>query len=366
MIPETKRPTVGDRAPDFLLPNTAGQLGRFYDRFAGNRALLHVQPGPAQSAAEQSFLEDLAARAGDLADLKVTPIIVTRRASEENAALATALSFEGTIFSDPAGAITEGYAVAAKGQAQAPAVTFAIDANQRLLGVFDHGAGPVALDDCLAPIRDDVIAPTRLVQAQAPILLIPRVIDPDLCRRLIDDWQADHREGEVRLRGSTSGQTRVVSYGSKKRLDHRPSEATNQALSQMVIRRIAPEVHKAFYFSTNIIEHFCIGAYDAGRGDYFKPHRDNTTPETEPRRYAVTLNLNDDYEGGDLSFPEYGSQLYRAPVGGAVVFSCSLMHEATPVTSGRRYVALTFMIDPAAARRRAERERQAARPGAGA
>ena len=50
----------------------------------------------------------------------------------------------------------------------------------------------------------------------------------------------------------------------------------------------------------------------------------------------MTINLNaDDYEGGDLRFPEFGPRTYRAPTGGAVVFSCSLLHEATPVTRGR-------------------------------
>ena len=31
-----------------------------------------------------------------------------------------------------------------------------------------------------------------------------------------------------------------------------------------------------------------------------------------------------------------------------IVFSCSLLHEATPVTSGRRYAFLPFLYDEAA------------------
>lgn len=34
----------------------------------------------------------------------------------------------------------------------------------------------------------------------------------------------------------------------------------------------------------------------------------------------------------------------------AVVFSCSLLHEATPVTQGLRYCYLPFLYDDAAAR----------------
>ena len=52
-------------------------------------------------------------------------------------------------------------------------------------------------------------------------------------------------------------------------------------------------------------------------------------------------------DGGDLRFPEFGSRTYRPPTGGAVVFSCSLLHEATPVTRGRRYAFLPFFFDEA-------------------
>jgi hypothetical protein len=35
-----------------------------------------------------------------------------------------------------------------------------------------------------------------------------------------------------------------------------------------------------------------------------------------------------------------------------VVFSCSLLHEATPVTSGRRFACLPFLYDEEAAQLR--------------
>jgi hypothetical protein len=37
-----------------------------------------------------------------------------------------------------------------------------------------------------------------------------------------------------------------------------------------------------------------------------------------------------------------------------VVFSCSLLHEAMPVTRGKRYMFLPFLYDEAGARVRAE------------
>jgi predicted 2-oxoglutarate/Fe(II)-dependent dioxygenase YbiX len=57
----------------------------------------------------------------------------------------------------------------------------------------------------------------------------------------------------------------------------------------------------------------------------------------------MTLNLNaGEYEGGYLTFPEYDLHLYKPDTGSAVIFSCSLMHEATPVRSGRRFGLFAF------------------------
>jgi predicted 2-oxoglutarate/Fe(II)-dependent dioxygenase YbiX len=109
-----------------------------------------------------------------------------------------------------------------------------------------------------------------------------------------------------------------------------------------------PEIKKAFQFDATRIERYIVACYDASDGGYFRPHRDNTTTATSHRRFAVSINLNaEEFEGGDLRFPEFGRRTYRPPTGGAVVFSCSLLHEATPVTRGTRYATLPFLFDEA-------------------
>ncbi len=40
------------------------------------------------------------------------------------------------------------------------------------------------------------------------------------------------------------------------------------------------------------------------------------------RRFAVSINLNNNFEGCDLMFPEFGRKVYRPSEGGALVFSC--------------------------------------------
>ena len=46
------------------------------------------------------------------------------------------------------------------------------------------------------------------------------------------------------------------------------------------------------------IERYIIACYDAATGGHFAAHRDNTTPGTAHWRFAVTINLNDDFVGG--------------------------------------------------------------------
>ena len=84
--------------------------------------------------------------------------------------------------------------------------------------------------------------------------------------------------------------------------------------------------------------------YQAERGDYFGPHRDNFTPANAHRRFAMTLNLNTgEYQGGGVRFPEYAPDVCDPEAGGAVIFSCSLLHEAVAVTKGRRFILSGFM-----------------------
>jgi len=77
---------------------------------------------------------------------------------------------------------------------------------------------------------------------------------------------------------------------------------------------------------------------------FFRRHRDNQTPGTENRRFALTLNLNTgEYEGGGLTFPEYGPHRYDPTGRRGNPVSCSLLHEALPITRGRRFTLLNFL-----------------------
>jgi predicted 2-oxoglutarate/Fe(II)-dependent dioxygenase YbiX len=123
-------------------------------------------------------------------------------------------------------------------------------------------------------------------------------------------------------------------------------------LQLRVKRRINPELLKFHQFVATRMERHLVACYAAEEAGHFRPHRDNTTAGMAHRRFAVSVNLNADFDGGEINFPEYGPRGFKPPVGGAVVFSCSLLHQVTPVTRGRRYAYLPFLYDEAAARQR--------------
>lgn len=190
----------------------------------------------------------------------------------------------------------------------------------------------------------------------APAVMVPNILEPDLCRRLIDLYEADG--------GADSGFMRDVGGKTKLLLDPRMKVRRDYLIEDVelarnlnlrIMHRLVPMVSRAFQFKATRVERLIVGCYEAESGGHFRPHRDNTTRGTAHRRFAVTINLNaEDYEGGDLRFPEFGPRTYRAPTGGAVAFSCSLLHQAMPVTKGRRFAFLPFLYDEEGAKIREE------------
>ena len=208
-----------------------------------------------------------------------------------------------------------------------------------------------ALDDGAAAVAALEAAAAAPDPGWAPVLEVAGVFEPDFCTLLIEryDRQGGQESGFMR---DVGGKTKlIIDAKHKRRRDLLIDDPQLKEQIQLrIARRLLPMVQRAFQFQVSRMERYLVGCYDAEEGGHFNPHRDNTTKGTAHRRFAVTINLNaGEYQGGDLNFPEFGSRIYRAPTGGAIVFSCSLLHQALPVTRGRRYAFLPFLYDEAAA-----------------
>lgn len=189
------------------------------------------------------------------------------------------------------------------------------------------------------------------IELQAPVLYLPNVFEPALCQHLVKLYhkQGGEESGFMReIDGRTVG---LRDPAHKMRKDITLSDPKLiETLQNRIIRRVVPEIKKVHQFNVTRMERYIVSCYAAEDGGHFRAHRDNTTSGTAHRRFAVSINLNDDFEGGEVSFPEYSKKGFKAPIGGAVVFSCSLLHQVSQVTQGARYAFLPFLYDEAAAK----------------
>lgn len=216
-----------------------------------------------------------------------------------------------------------------------------------------------------APDRSDIVVvlntlrdlppPSQFagIELQAPILFLPNVFEPAFCRRLVDLYETNGGQESGFMR-EVNGQTvSVHDAHHKRRRDYViESEDVIKATQARIIRRINPEIAKVYNFNATRMERYIVCCYAAEDQAHFRAHRDNTTKGTAHRRFAVSINLNDDFDGGEVSFPEYGPRSFKAPIGGAVIFPCALLHAVSKVTRGRRFAFLPFIYDDEAARLR--------------
>lgn len=63
-------------------------------------------------------------------------------------------------------------------------------------------------------------------------------------------------------------------------------------------------------------------------------HRDN--PSKKSNHFICMLYLNEEYDGGEICFPEL-NLLHKPKAGEVLLYKASLLHEVRPVTRGQRY-----------------------------
>lgn len=329
-------------APLFACPDSEGKVFEFYSAVTGKPLVMLFAGDGGLSPFREAGL-DPAALDAERVQLAA---FVPGDAAQAQAAKRVA-GWPHRVMGDPGAEITQGFAELS---GLAPPAIYVLDPNQRIAAARRLAELDVGLADWLdAEIAAASFHETpALVPRFAPVLILPRALEPEDCRWLIDLWHAGETdEGTVAVGASAGGGVSVVPTTKRREDLYLRDPMLHQMVSERLMSRLVPEVTKAFHFDGYVLETFKVGCYKAEKAGFFNAHRDDYSPATKNRKFAVTVNLNTgDYEGGDLRFPEYGPELYRPPRGGAVVFSCSLLHEVVPVTKGHRFVLLTFLTLP--------------------
>lgn len=311
-----------------VLPSVQGGSVDFSQQFIAGNTLLLWFVDPLDLPAAVDMLTD---RAKIFLELETKPFIILTSPSEE---VTDECCGSQSVVMDPAAKFSAGLGVESSG-------IVIIDPNNR----FNTLLLTVKIDEAVEVCRGiHDSTQDQEVLAQAPVLLVPSVLDPSLCTDLIDYW-GDGEKLIDAVASNTQGHQKSRPDLKKRHDVALLDKALYGRVKQDLTRRLIPEIFKVFGFKTSNMEAVRIGCYDSAYKGFFGRHRDNRTRYTAHRKFAVTLNLSQNYDGGQVRFPEYGRLLYSSKTGGAIVFSCSLLHEALPVTKGKRFAMFTFLTD---------------------
>jgi predicted 2-oxoglutarate/Fe(II)-dependent dioxygenase YbiX/peroxiredoxin len=337
---------LGDPVPWFSAPMVTG--GSFdLHVSAGRWVVLSFLGSPSNPRAMSEVAELVQASAGLGEDHVVVGCVFTGQ-PDDIASLA-AISSNGLFFlADYDGAISRAF-----GASQMPR-TIVLDPMLRSIAdiAWDNPQGHAETVRNVVRSLPDVEAAAG-VPMFAPALIVPRVFSFELCDFLVQFYE---QQGGVDsgFQFDISGKTTTVSDWRLKRRSDVPVAApeVRDLVRGQIVRRLLPQIEQNFQFRATRMDRYIVACYDSEVGGHFHRHRDNVNAGAQHRRFAVSINLNNNFEGCDLMFPEFGRKAYRPPEGGALVFSCGALHQVTPVTKGRRYAFLAFLYGEEDAKKR--------------
>jgi predicted 2-oxoglutarate/Fe(II)-dependent dioxygenase YbiX/peroxiredoxin len=328
---------LGDPVPWFSAPVVTG--GSFdLHVSAGRWVVLSFLGSPSNPRAMTEIAELMQASAGLGEDHVVVGCVFTGQ-PDDIASLA-AISGNGLFFLvDHDGAISRAF-----GASEMPR-TIVLDPMLRSIAdiAWDNPQGHAETVRNVVRSLPDVEVSAG-VPMFAPALIVPRVFSFELCDFLVQFYE---QQGGVDsgFQFDISGKTMTVSDWRLKRRSDVPVAApeVRELVRGQIVRRLLPQIEQNFQFKATRMDRYIVACYDSEVGGHFHRHRDNVNAGAQHRRFAVSINLNNNFEGCDLMFPEFGRKTYRPPEGGALVFSCGALHQVTPVTKGRRYAFLAFL-----------------------
>jgi hypothetical protein len=329
----------GDIAPNFALADQAGQRVEFdSDQVAGHFAVLVFVNGSSASQA-QAELEKFAVVGPALAARSANVFVIGAPAGGWPAG-----TVSNALLSDADGRVRAAFLGSPGGE-----VTTVVTAPSRHVIAVLAGEGQAARAAAAIEAAAALRRAGTVSTPHPPVLIVPDVLSRTDCQHLMTVFALQGQTFVQPAHGAPMPahdyKVRVPEYGRRDRIDHFiVNRDTNELIHSRFHARLFPEIKKAFQYEITRYEPYRIACYEGERGGELHGHRDNTLPIVAHRRFAVSVNLNtEEFEGGELRYPEFGDEAYRPPTGAAIAFSCSMLHEAMHVTKGRRYVLLAFL-----------------------
>ncbi len=333
---------LGDYVPLFEIEDT-DRRKRAIEVYGGRHVMLYFLP-----AFDRDYLRTFFQRQQQQMNAQgkreIWQLFILDDTVDNLIALRDIIGTRHVLWADPERRLAYGFGVCKPGETRVPPTGFLLDNN---LKVFGRHTGLDAAKLPAAMVSDVIKAVDafkeknrhpRIVNGLPPALIVPNVLTPELCQKLIHSFRTGHQyEGTVGAEDK-----KAYRPGTKMRTDHVPPAKLLAEIDEKLSRSFFPEIKKIFGFEVTHRELYKVGLYTGEKGGFFKQHRDNFDAPLGYRRVASTVHLNADYEGGGLNFPEYDRNIYRPDAGAGIAFSCATLHEALPVTKGERFVLVGF------------------------
>ena len=342
--------SIGSRALPFDVKDEFGRSLNLMDDHLSGKSLILVFINRLSDSEQVDLLTTLAAKQQDLEAACIAVVAINSSSNAaKNLALKHACQFNGSMPGDATGAIFASYGLH---KGFGPACRFVVLTTNRIVRAwFDD---PADIDDLINEITKRVTKKGTAMNdswrtPHAPVLLIPNVLTAEECGAVI---QSMIEQGPFTVRKPRTGEFEgdykipVYEHNRQDRIDHIIKNKEMLAfLDDRISTRIIPAIKDAFAFDATKREDLHIAHYNGERSGNHMGHRDNVSQATAYRRFALSLNLNDNYDGGEVVFKEYDNSSYKSAPGSALVFSSSLLHEVEETTSGDRYTLISHFFN---------------------
>lgn len=342
---------LGAFALPFNLYDENGRALTTDDDFLAGKYLILIFVSQFDNDLVQQELAGFAAQTDKLQSLNAIPLIISASSdAAQNKSFKRKLRLELPILGDPSGAVHAAYGLH-KGSTDPRASVLCsvlLTPLGQIRSYLDASNTKGHAEQMVEQLQNAAVAAEAQWQPpHAPVLMIPKVLQPEECAALIQSvennstFAVDKNEWK-----EATGNVAVPLY-EYDRQDRMNLFIRDQSAISFIDERLAtrvnPMIKKVFAFDVKQREELHIARYEGTRGGMHMGHRDNITPETSNRRFAISVSLSDDYEGGEICFREFSSRGYRGPIGTATIFSSSLLHEVMETTKGVRHVLISHL-----------------------
>lgn len=181
------------------------------------------------------------------------------------------------------------------------------------------------------------------------IQVIDNIIPEQLCDMILDEYQNQSNDWEPAKVGQgvvndkvRNVETIIIDDNS---ILHKNFNVRHQIVTQLngVMFFVINKYKRLFAPGLESQRNSEFALLKYSEGCFYKEHTDSFAALS--RHIAISLHLNDDYEGGEFGFYN-GKHKIKAKKGSAIIFPSNFMypHEIFPVTKGTRYSIITWII----------------------